>query len=52
MNFVLSIYEPKVGNSTIGHLRGVREVVKLAGNDITKIWRLEAPIHREVFQFR
>ena len=52
MNFVLGIYEPEVGNSTIGHLRGVREVVELAGTDITKIRRLEAPIDRELLQSR
>lgn len=52
MNFVLGIYEPEVGNSTVGHLRGIREVVKLAGNDITKIRRLEASVDRELFQSR
>jgi len=44
--FVLGINEHEVGNSTIGEVRGVREVVELAGNDITKILRLEAPFDR------
>lgn len=49
---MLGINEPEVGNSTVGHLRGIREVVKLAGNDITKIGRLEASVDRELFQSR
>ena len=47
---MLGIYEPEVGNSTIGNLIGIREVVELTGNDITKIWRLEAPIDSELLQ--
>jgi len=47
MNFVPSIYEPEVRNSAVGYLRGVGEVVELEGNDITKIWRLEASVDRE-----
>lgn len=38
---MLGIYKPEVGNSTVGHLRGIREVVKLAGNDSTKIGGLK-----------
>ena len=50
VNFVLGIYKPEGGDSTIGNLRGVGEVVELTGNDITKIWRLEAPIDSELLQ--
>lgn len=50
MNFPPGIYEPEVRNSAVGYLRGVREVVELAANDITKMWRFEGPVNRELLR--
>ena len=47
---MLSIYEPEVGNCTIGNVRGAGEVVEFTGNDTTRIWRLEAPVDSELLQ--
>lgn len=46
---MLGIYKFEVGNSIEGYLRGIREVVKLVGNDSIKIWRFEVFVVRELF---